>query len=296
MDIKPALLSAQERITCVLNDLIDKQNNTDDTLKSATRYSLLNGGKRLRPFLVYITGKMLHANPADLDIAASAIECMHSYSLVHDDLPAMDDDGLRRGKPTCHIEFDEATAILAGDALQTLAFETLSQHEFIGISHKQQIALISALAQASGLTGMCGGQSLDLGATDKIISLEQLEQIHNLKTGALLRAAIKLGALCSPNCTSDILNALDDFGKAIGLAFQVQDDILDIEADTETLGKPKGSDLAANKSTYPALLGLQGAKDKARQLYRDALTALENIKADTSELQALATYIIERDH
>ena len=295
-NIKPKLILAQERIACVLNNLIDKQNNTDETLKSATRYSLLNGGKRLRPFLVYTTGKMLNAHDSDLDAAASAIECIHSYSLVHDDLPAMDDDDLRRGKPTCHIEFDEATAILAGDSLQTLAFETLSTHNFVGISYNQQVALISVLAQASGLTGMCGGQSLDLAAADKAVSLEQLEQIHNLKTGALLRAAIKLGALCSPNCTSDILNKLDDFGKAIGLAFQVQDDILDIEADTETLGKPQGSDVAANKSTYPALLGLQGAKDKARQLYQDALKALDDINADTSELQALATYIIERDH
>ncbi|WP_091983858.1 (2E,6E)-farnesyl diphosphate synthase [Pseudoalteromonas denitrificans] len=296
MNIKPELICAQNRITLILNNLIDNQINTDDKLKSAAKYSLLNGGKRLRPLLVYLTGKMLNANDNDLDIAAGAIECIHSYSLVHDDLPAMDDDNLRRGKPTCHIKFDEATAILAGDALQTLAFESLASHQFIGIDHKQQISLISTLAQASGLTGMCGGQSLDLSATDKLITLEQLEHIHNLKTGALLRCAIKLGALCSPNCTSDILDKLDCFGKAIGLAFQVQDDILDIEADTQTLGKPQGSDVASNKSTYPALLGLQGAKNKARQLYLDALKALEHINADTSELEALATYIIERDH
>ncbi|AXT32563.1 (2E,6E)-farnesyl diphosphate synthase [Pseudoalteromonas tunicata] len=269
---------------------------TDQTLLAASRYSLLNGGKRMRPCMVYVTGEIFGANPDDLDLVAAAIECIHSYSLVHDDLPAMDDDDLRRGMPTCHIAYDEATAILAGDALQTFAFEILSSSKFKTINAQQQVALIANLASASGLRGMCGGQALDIAATNCAINLTQLEQIHQLKTGALLTSAILMGAICAPKTTPEILQNLKIFGENIGLAFQVQDDILDIEGDTAVLGKPQGSDLQANKSTYPSLLGLEQAKLKSQQLYENALNALAQIPADTTQLAQLAAYIVSRDH
>lgn len=295
MNLKQQINAAQNRLDTYISDYFALPIDTDDTVKSATFYSINNGGKRLRPFLVYTVGKLLGAKEADLDVAAAAIECIHSYSLVHDDLPAMDDDDLRRGKPTCHIAYDEAQAILAGDALQTLAFEFLSGHEF-DIPAKQQIKMINTLAIASGLQGMVGGQALDIAATDKSVTIEELERIHRLKTGALLNCAIQLGALCSPNVEENIIAALNSYGKNLGLAFQVQDDILDIEGDTAVLGKPQGSDLDNHKSTYPALLGLDGAKQKAYQLVENALSALDTIPQNTDVLAELAKYIIERDH
>jgi len=295
VNLKQQINAAQNRLDAYISGYFSLPLDTDDTVKSATFYSINNGGKRLRPFLVYTVGRLLGANEADLDVAAAAIECIHSYSLVHDDLPAMDDDDLRRGKPTCHIAYDEAQAILAGDALQTLAFEFLSRHEF-SVSAKQQIKMINTLAVASGLQGMVGGQALDIAATDKCITIEELERIHKLKTGALLNCAIQLGALCADNVEEPIMSALDSYGKNLGLAFQVQDDILDIEGDTAVLGKPQGSDLDNHKSTYPALLGLDGAKHKAYQLVEDALSALDTIPHNTDVLAELAKYIIERDH
>lgn len=295
MQIKEQIKQAQLDVAAILENYFAQPLNTDDTLKTATHYSILNGGKRLRPFLVYATGKMLAANKQDLDILAAAIECIHSYSLVHDDLPAMDDDDLRRGRPTCHIMYGEANAILAGDALQTLAFNLIANHPF-KVTPTQQMKMISELAQASGLEGMIGGQAFDIAATNKTITIDELEHIHQLKTGALLNCAITLGALCANNVTEHTFKQLDVFGKAIGLAFQVQDDILDIEGDTCVLGKPQGSDAEANKATYPALLGLEGAKQKARSLLADAITALNEIEADTRELEQLAYYIVERNH
>jgi farnesyl diphosphate synthase len=295
VNLKQQINAAQNRLDTYISNYFSLPLDTDETVKSATFYSINNGGKRLRPFLVYTVGRLLGANEADLDVAAAAIECIHSYSLVHDDLPAMDDDDLRRGKPTCHIAYDEAQAILAGDALQTLAFEFLSRHEF-SVSAKQQIKMINTLAVASGLQGMVGGQALDIAATDKSITIEELERIHKLKTGALLNCAIQLGALCAHNVEAQTISALDSYGKNLGLAFQVQDDILDIEGDTAVLGKPQGSDLDNHKSTYPALLGLDGAKHKAHQLVEDALSALDTIPHNTDVLAELAKYIIERDH
>ncbi|KPZ57096.1 Farnesyl diphosphate synthase [Pseudoalteromonas sp. P1-13-1a] len=295
-------MSIQEKIECAQQDVVktlqqyfDQPLDTAHTVKEATQYGLFNGGKRLRPFLVYASGEMLGANKQDLDTLAAAIECIHSYSLVHDDLPAMDDDDLRRGRPTCHIEFDDAHAILAGDALQTLAFELISAHKFT-CSAATQVKMISALAKASGLEGMVGGQGLDIAATDKMITVQQLERIHRLKTGALINCAITLGALCSEKADKQTLENLRVFGYAIGLAFQVHDDILDVEGDTFILGKPQGSDLAANKATYPALLGMQGAKQMAQNLIEQAHQALNKIDADTSTLAALANYLIKRDH
>jgi len=259
-------------------------------LHNAMGYGLLLGGKRVRPFLVYAVGEMLGAKAEMLDHAAGSVEAIHAYSLIHDDLPAMDDDALRRGQATCHIEFNEATAILAGDALQTMAFELLADSP--GTPH-QQIKMIKVLAKASGYQGMCGGQALDIAATDQAISLEQLEKIHRHKTGALIEAAVQLGAIAA-NANEQQHRALLTFAKNIGLAFQVHDDILDIISDTETLGKPQGSDEAANKSTYPALLGLTQAQQKATMLVNQAIVALDSLPVDSQRLKDFAQYIIAR--
>ncbi|ASD66207.1 (2E,6E)-farnesyl diphosphate synthase [Pseudoalteromonas piscicida] len=295
--LQEKLLFAKTRVENTVLHYFDSVLDTEENIKAATRYSIENGGKRLRPFLVYCTGELFGAVPADLDKAAAAIECVHSYSLVHDDLPAMDDDELRRGRPTCHIQFDEATAILAGDALQTLAFELLSEHQF-AVNQHAQIKMISVLAKASGLQGMVGGQALDIAATDRSITIEELERIHKLKTGALLSCAVELGILCGnpERVTEQACNAIRTYGRAIGLAFQVRDDILDVEGDTIVLGKPQGSDLEHNKSTYPALLGLEQAKEKAEQLIDEALDALTVIDGDTEILADLAKYIIDREY
>lgn len=295
MQLQQALAHTQQALTQTLEQYFVAQQQAEPQLLAATQYSIHNGGKRLRPFLVYTVGAMLGANPQDLHKAAAALECIHSYSLVHDDLPAMDDDDLRRGRPTCHIAFDEASAILAGDALQTMAFELLSRDDFT-LEPRAQLALIRSLSKAAGLAGMVGGQAFDIAATNADISLTQLENIHHKKTGALLSCAIELGYLRAPNVSAQTREHLDQYGRAIGLAFQVQDDILDIEGNTATLGKPQGSDLAANKATYPALLGLEGAKLKAQELYQQAINALQCLDHDTQLLHDLADYVIARDH
>ena len=284
---------AQQRI----NGFLSQQIATIDTLHSplaeAMKYGLLLGGKRIRPFLVYATGEMLGADHNQLDYAAAAIEAIHAYSLIHDDLPAMDNDSLRRGKPTCHIAFDEATAILAGDALQAFAFEILTQAP--SLQAEQKLRLVQALSQGAGAQGMCFGQSLDLLAENKAISLDELALIHRNKTGALIIAALKMGFICSPHFENTQLEQqLVQYAQAIGLAFQVQDDILDIESDSETLGKTAGADVMADKSTYPKLLGLQGAKAKALQLHQEAMSALEKITFNSTALRQLATFIINR--
>lgn len=261
-------------------------------LYEATRYSTLNGGKRVRAILVYLTGSLFEVSESSLDAPAAAIEMIHAYSLIHDDLPAMDNDDLRRGKPTCHIEYDEATAILAGDALQTRAFEVLVTNHEMG--HSERLKQIEELAQASGAMGMVGGQMIDIEATDRAQNIDQLQQMHAMKTGALIRAAVRLGYLSSTNTTIEQERALDIYAESIGLAFQIRDDILDIESNTETLGKPQGSDLAANKSTYPALLGLAGARDKATDLHQKALDALNIFGKRGDPLRHISSYIIDR--
>ncbi len=241
---------------------------------------------------------MLNAEPGSLDVPAAAVECIHAYSLIHDDLPAMDDDALRRGQPTCHIKYGEDTAILAGDALQTLAFSILADQPMTGIHAEYRLAMISELAQASGVAGMCGGQALDLAAEGKSVDLAQLEQIHRHKTGALIRAAVRMGALAAGEKGRALLPVLDRYANAIGLAFQVQDDILDVIGDTAVIGKRQGADQDLGKSTYPSLMGLNNARVKAQDLYQEALDALEILAAqsyDTTALQALASFIIERD-
>ena len=288
------LAADQHRVGQLLLTSLSDMPLTAPRLHQAMQYSLLLGGKRLRPFLIYSVGRMLGANPADLDGPAAAIECLHTYSLIHDDLPAMDDDDLRRGQPTCHKAFDEATAILAGDALQTLAFELLTQHPYQSVDAGRQLQMVQALARQSGYQGMCGGQAIDLVHTNKTMSLAALEQMHQLKTGALICCAVQLGWLCSPDQHPEHLQALQQYARAIGLAFQVQDDILDIESDTATLGKPQGSDLEANKVTYPSLLGLAAAKQKAADLVAQAHQALHSLPYDTTELAELANYVIAR--
>ncbi|MCW8832000.1 MAG: (2E,6E)-farnesyl diphosphate synthase, partial [Colwellia sp.] len=267
----------QQRINDFLAAQLDKLSVNDEKLLEAMRYGLLIGGKRMRPYLAYITGESLGAAQTDIDAIAGALECIHAYSLLHDDLPAMDDDDLRRGKPTCHKAFDEASAILAGDALQTLAFDILANHQFSDKIQPKQIILIQQLISASGYQGMCGGQALDLSATDKTIDLAQLEKLHSLKTGALLEASVLMAAECASQISSQDKQALKKYAQLVGLAYQVQDDIIDITSSEEELGKPKGSDLAANKSTYPALLGLQGAQEKAENLFQQALQALASL-------------------
>jgi geranylgeranyl pyrophosphate synthase len=267
-------------------------------LQQAMQYSLVNGGKRVRPVLVYAAAAAVtdNTNPVfatNLDKIACSVEMIHAYSLIHDDLPAMDDDDLRRGQPTCHRAFDEATAILAGDALQTRAFELLI--ELNECPPQIQLDLLSILSNASGQRGMVGGQVIDLESVDKHIGIEQLEIIHRLKTGALIRAAIAMGATLA-GADQQQLAQLDNYGDAIGLAFQVHDDILDIEADTVTLGKTQGADIALNKPTYPALLGIDGAKDKASQLHQQSLIALEHFDDNAKPLRDLSKYIISRSH
>ncbi len=237
----------RQRSNQQLAQWLSAQPYAEQPLIEAMKHGTLLGGKRARPFLTYVTGQMLGADCANLDTPAAAVECIHAYSLIHDDLPAMDDDNLRRGQPTCHIAFDEATAILAGDSLQTLAFEILASGTLSESGEKYRIQMIKELAQASGAAGMCMGQALDLAAEGQEATLQQLETIHKHKTGALIRCAIRLGALAAGDKGAEILPQLNQYADAIGLAFQVQDDILDVTSDTETLGKPQGSDLELEK-------------------------------------------------
>jgi len=285
----------QERLQQRLEDALNALNVADDRLAAAMRHGLLNGGKRVRPFLAYAAAEALGADRSQVDPVAVAMEMIHSYSLVHDDLPAMDDDDLRRGQPTCHIAFDEATAILAGDALQTAAFEHLAAADCY--QPAQALALVTLLARGAGAAGMVAGQCIDLNHVGKQMTLEQLENMHRHKTGALIRMSVLMGATAAHYPLSPAVEtALSQYADAIGLAFQVQDDILDIEADTATLGKTQGADEALNKPTYPALLGLEGARQKAADLCRQAHQALESVPGDTRSLQQLADYIVNRHY
>lgn len=299
MDFSEQLNSCVERANDTLRHFIEPQPFQNTPLVEAMHYGALLGGKRLRPFLVYATGTMFGVSLHTLDAPAAAVECIHAYSLMHDDLPAMDDDDLRRGQPTCHIKFGEANAILAGDALQTLAFSILSDAEMPEVADRDRLAMVSELARASGVAGMCGGQALDLEAEGKAqIGLAELERIHRHKTGALIRAAVRLGALSAGDRGRKALPLLDSYAESIGLAFQVQDDILDVVGDTATLGKRQGADQQLGKSTYPALLGLEQARNKARDLIADANRSLAELAAqslDTTALEALADYIIQRN-
>lgn len=283
--------SCRQRVDSLLNHHLPEQNDPTQLL-TAMRYSLLNGGKRVRPILAYASALAINPNIdlENIDPIAGSLECLHSYSLVHDDLPAMDDDDLRRGKPTCHIAFNEATAILAGDGLQTLAFELLLHTD---VSAELKLQLIGHMVNASGAKGMVLGQAIDLAAVDKQLNLHELETMHRYKTGALIRASVAMGAIAA-GANKSQLKALDDYASAIGLAFQVQDDILDVTADTATLGKQQGADIARNKPTYVSLLGLEAAKAKAAELHQQALAALDIFVPQALYLRQLADYIIHR--
>ncbi|MCY1441713.1 Farnesyl diphosphate synthase [compost metagenome] len=258
------------------------------------RYSVMNGGKRVRPLLAYAACEALGAPAEQANGAACAVELIHAYSLVHDDLPAMDDDDLRRGQPTTHKAFDEACAILAGDGLQSLAFSALLDPCLSPQIDSIRLAMVQVLAKAAGPAGMVGGQAIDLGSVGQKLDQQALEFMHRHKTGALIEASVRLGALASARAEQAQLDALQTYAQAIGLAFQVQDDILDVESDTATLGKRQGADIARDKPTYPALLGLEAAKVYAIELRDQALAALEGFGETAEPLRALARYIVER--
>jgi farnesyl diphosphate synthase len=296
MTFKHVQQQSHQRIDALLQTQISSLPEHATTLKEAMQYALLMGGKRMRPFLVYAVGDMLGVCQEDLDAPALALEAIHAYSLVHDDLPAMDDDNLRRGHPTCHIQFDEATAILAGDALQTLAFEILAHYPLTPDNENKRIGLIRILSTAAGYQGMCGGQAMDLAATNKRINQIELESLHNKKTGALIIAAVQMATELAPNVAPDSNGLLLSYAGAIGLAFQVQDDILDVIGESDVLGKPQGSDQQQNKSTYPAMLGIDGATRYLHELHQQALQALDALPYNTHILQSFTDYIIQRNH
>ncbi|WP_404376175.1 farnesyl diphosphate synthase [Vreelandella aquamarina] len=283
--------ASSTRVDATLAALFDARPAVDERLEAAMRHGLLVGGKRLRPLLVYLAGQALGADEEALDAPAAAIELIHAYSLIHDDLPAMDDDDLRRGQPTVHKAFDEATAILAGDALQALAFEVLASRP-----HPRLGQLVTTLAVASGRNGMVAGQALDLAAVGGHPDAEAMAHMHAHKTGALIVAAVRLGGLIVVDENDPRLAALIRYARAIGLAFQIHDDILDVTGDTATLGKISGADAARAKPTYPSLLGLAGAQRKANMLIDEAIAALAPLGEQAAPLADLAHYMIERDH
>lgn len=294
--LKAYMNACQTRVEQALEQRLVRAAILPQRLHEAMRYSTLDGGKRMRPLLTYATGKALGIAEAALDAPACAMEFIHVYSLIHDDLPAMDNDDLRRGKPTCHKAFDDATAILAGDALQALAFETLARDPSITASAENRLQMIIILAKASGSLGMVGGQAIDLASVGRKITLPELENMHIHKTGALIRASVKLATLSKPDLDPAIAEQLDHYAKCIGLSFQVQDDILDETSDTATLGKTQGKDQHNDKPTYPALLGLAGAKQKAQELHEQAVQSLSSFGAEADTLRDLSLYIIERQH
>lgn len=294
-ELEPAVAELRNRHSDFLTQYLNQREAVSPQLLEAMKYAVLLGGKRVRPFLVYAVGSMLGATLKDLDAPAAAIECIHAYSLVHDDLPAMDNDTLRRGQPTCHIAFDEATAILAGDALQALAFELLCTHPYEQVDSAAQLRLVQEIARSAGDLGMCGGQALDLAATGSQVGQTQLEQIHAYKTGALIRCAVTFGLTCAPDVSTETAQALRKWADIIGLAFQVQDDILDVVGDTRALGKSQGTDQQQGKSTYPGLMGLYQAQAYLQQLHEKALHALQGIPYNTQLLQQFTDYLITRD-
>jgi len=288
----PVFAAWAGRVEAMLERSLPGAGQAPQRLHAAMRHAVLGGGKRMRPLLVYAGGAVLGVEAEELDAPAAAVELIHAYSLVHDDLPAMDDDDLRRGRPTVHVAFDEATAILAGDALQTRAFEVLAQD---AASARVRLAWVQTLAQASGVAGMCGGQALDIDATGREQSLDELARMHAWKTGALIRASVRLGALAG-GAEGATLERLDRFAAALGLAFQIRDDILDVEASSEQLGKTAGKDVAQAKSTYPALLGMEGAKARLAEQREVMAQALSPFGVDAEALRALGELAVLRSH
>lgn len=294
--IGPYQKTCQQRVDACLAQHFSATLPALERLYQAMHYSVMIGGKRVRPLLVYATCEALEGVLEHADGAACAVELIHAYSLVHDDLPAMDDDDLRRGQPTTHKAFDEACAILAGDGLQSLAFEVLTAEAHNPASPALRLQMLAVLARAAGPAGMVGGQAIDLASVGQKLDQAALEQMHRHKTGALIEASVLLGALASGRATEEQLDQLRRYAQAIGLAFQVQDDILDVESDTQTLGKTQGADIARDKPTYPALMGLDAAKVYALHLRDQALEALSSFGPSAEPLRALACYIVERRH
>jgi farnesyl diphosphate synthase len=292
--LAPLLERWRARVQARLERWLPPANIQPARLHEAMRYATLGDGKRLRPVLVYASGEALGVDPEVLDGPACAVELIHAYSLVHDDLPAMDDDDLRRGRPTCHRAFDDGTAVLAGDALQSLAFQVLASAELGPVPAGTRVEMIRSLSTAAGSRGMAGGQAIDLDSVGRELNIAELENMHIHKTGALIRSSVRLGALCQPAIDGDTLERLDHYGKCIGLAFQVQDDVLDVEGTTEDLGKTRGADAARGKPTYPALLGLAEAKRIGSGLVDEALDSLAGLDGRAEPLRWLARYIVER--
>jgi farnesyl diphosphate synthase len=292
-DFQSWMLDRQDRIERTLRAALPAPEIAPVRLHTAMRYAVLGGGKRVRPLLAYGAGELASALPERVDSAAAAVEMIHAYSLVHDDMPVMDDDVLRRGRPTVHVEFDEATALLVGDSLQSLAFQMLSEHRMTEDAHRQ-VEMIELLARASGSRGMAGGQAIDLESTARTLAVPELEFMHVHKTGALIRASVALGARCGNGLSDAQLNQLDHFSKFIGLAFQVVDDVLDADSSTATLGKTAGKDARNNKPTYVSALGLERARELARELRDNALQALESLPENGGHLRQLADFIVVR--
>ncbi len=295
MELKDFAASVSKRINSFMENYLDQYDNDAVSLKEAMKYGLLLGGKRARPLLVYATGLALGQNQDKLDYAAAAVECIHAYSLIHDDMPEMDNDKLRRGRETVHVKFGQTLALLAGDALQTLAFEILSDKKS-GLSDKSVANLTRILSSKAGYLGMCGGQAIDLESEGKKLSYEQLRLLHSKKTGALIRAAVLMGAFCSDNVNEEDLTVLDEYATWTGLAFQVWDDVLDVIGDTAVMGKTQGADICLDKSTYPSLLGLEESKKFASECADKAILALDKLKFDTSVLKQFALFTVNRDH
>ncbi|HEX4986376.1 MAG TPA: farnesyl diphosphate synthase [Burkholderiales bacterium] len=287
------MLGCQDRVEKALHATLPEADVAPARLHAAMRYAVLGGGKRVRPLLAYGAGELAGAAVRSVDSVAMAVEMIHAYSLVHDDMPAMDDDVLRRGRPTVHVEYDEATALLVGDSLQSLAFQMLARPG-LADDARRQVEMVDILARASGSRGMAGGQAIDLESTAKPLSLEELEFMHIHKTGALIRASVALGARCGTALDDARIEKLDHFGKFIGLAFQVVDDVLDADSSTATLGKTAGKDARNNKPTYVSVLGLQRARELAGQLRDDALAALDALPGRGGHLRELADFIVLR--
>lgn len=292
-DFQSWVHARQSRIESTLQNLLPAPDIAPQRLHRAMRYAVLGGGKRVRPLLAFAAGELAHADTERVAIAGAAIELIHAYSLVHDDLPCMDDDVLRRGRPTCHVEYDEATALLVGDALQSLAFQLISEYR-LAADPASQLEMVKLLAAAAGSRGMAGGQAIDLDSVGKALSVPELEFMHIHKTGALIRAATLLGVRCGNSVTGKELVQIDQFAKHIGLAFQVVDDVLDAEAPTATLGKTAGKDAQRNKPTYVSVLGVADSKAFAEELRQNALKALDGFGERALRLQQLADFIVLR--
>ena len=290
--LKDLLISYGNQVDAQLEQILPQPQGPAEALFAAMRYSVFNGGKRLRPALCFAAAEAVAATDANTARVAAALEIIHAYSLIHDDLPAMDDDDRRRGKPTCHIQFGEATAILAGDGLQSLAFQQLTELQNIPADH--MVRLLSMLASYSGCQGMVAGQAIDLAATGQGLNLDQLKTMHRHKTGALIEASVLMGAIATGAATEQQLAVLKQFAADIGLAFQIQDDILDVESSTEQLGKQQGSDALNQKSTYSSIMGLEEARTEATKLYQQSVASLDIFAERADPLRQLASFIVNR--